>query len=540
MIAILMCCPGGKRPYVTWVARLLRFPKERSARPFTRDRDCAGCSVTIVAGFSEVDEMFERHLRSVEHAAPVTTKYREFEHAVAELLNVPESDIYTSHIAKAGNFDVRMTQSVRARDARLRIGLVPLTVVTEGDLPYVKEAAVRIARDRYPGTSVLLVCDGLDGWRPTWAVGPAESEASIRDFSRFSERLSEFDFYGYPHASPTARAGLTVRLTEREEELIRVILARPEMTKVLYGLEPSLFARLIESDVSARDVIALAHRREVVDRFRRLLQDPDFFSDAVEALGAKEAVWQNLLEENPWILGISLAGQLLTSWNEGKLEQVVAGFSISGPGKRSDALMRTNGGIRAMVFAEIKHHETHLIDKQYRPGCWAPSPELTGGVVQVQRTVQLAIRQIGERLPEEDETGVETGEYTYLVRPRQFLIIGNLADLRTEHGIHRAKYESFELFRRSVHEPEILTFDELLARAEWHVSAADREVQSLPQCVATKALFVKSDLDSADRISSPTFPQEGYTAKGSEFVHRYALGASRDTPSRCARGSWCG
>jgi len=31
---------------------------------------------------------------------------------------------------------------------------------------------------------------------------------------------------------------------------------------------------------------------------------------------------------------------------------------------------------------------------------------------------------------------------------------------------------SFELFRRSLYEPEVITFDELVARAEWHIEAA--------------------------------------------------------------------
>ena len=39
------------------------------------------------------------------------------------------------------------------------------------------------------------------------------------------------------------------------------------------------------------------------------------------------------------MLGVSLGGQLLTSWNPKKLEQVVTGRSAHGVGKRVDALM---------------------------------------------------------------------------------------------------------------------------------------------------------------------------------------------------------
>jgi hypothetical protein len=256
---------------------------------------------------------------------------------------------------------------------------------------------------------------------------------------------------------------------------VRESLTAGEVLQALYDIAPEIVNKIIERDVTADDVLAIAHRKAVVERFRRLLEDPDFFEEqAAPFNGRKEAVWQAFIEESPWILGVSLSGQILTSWSEHKLEQVVAGFSVSGPGKRTDALMHTSGKVRALVFAEIKHHETCLLEKQhYRPGAWAPSPELSGGVVQVQQTIHLASRQIGERLSETDESGAETGEQTWLVRPRSFLIAGNLQQLRGDRGVHQAKYESFELYRRNLYEPEIITFDELLARAEWHVKTLD-------------------------------------------------------------------
>ncbi len=250
--------------------------------------------------------------------------------------------------------------------------------------------------------------------------------------------------------------------------------------RALYRRDPEPIRDLIRTDASAADIIAVAHRREVVKRFRRLLSDEDYFADATATLGGrKEAVWQKLIEEEPWILGATLAGQLLTSWDEAKLEQVVVGFSVAGAGKPAAAVLRTNGRIRSMVFAEIKHHRTPLLAgtaTAYRTDCWAPSSELTGGVVQIQQTVHRATRDIGSRLPELDAAGAETGEHAYLIRPRAFLIVGHLQQLRGDSGVHRAKYESFELYRRNLHEPEVITFDELLARAEWHVTLLDGEL----------------------------------------------------------------
>lgn len=265
-----------------------------------------------------------------------------------------------------------------------------------------------------------------------------------------------------------------------DDQMLRDLFADPAAMQELYAKDPERFRDLIRADASADDVIAVAHRRHVVQHFKRLLEDSEYFDAATKPFaGKKEAVWQRLLEDEPWILGASLTGQLLTSWDDDKLEQIVVGFSVAGAGKRADALLRTNGRIRSMVFAEIKHHQTPLLAQTatpYRPDCWAPSSEITGGVVQVQQTVHRATRDITGRLPDVDDSGAETGEHTYLVRPRCFLIAGNLEQLRGQGGVHRAKYESFELYRRNLYEPEVITFDELLARAEWHVTLLDGEM----------------------------------------------------------------
>ena len=414
-------------------------------------------------------DWFDQRLRNTGHSEPNPVKYRAFEHDLAELLGMRAVDIYAAYISQPGNFDVRMTQSERARNARLRVAVVP----ADKDWTDLTEVASRMAQGRYPGTAVLVIRDNSENWTPRWGIEPSNPEL-LSDLpgylSRFQISFDDFELQTYPYAPPDT----LVELTEQAVQILQDLSARPEMTRILYQLDPRLFARLIENDVRAGDVVAIAHRRAVVNRFRKLLEDAEFFNDAAKPFGgSKEKVWQQLLEQNPCILGVSLAGQLLTSWSDEKLEQVVAGFSISSPGKRADAVMRTNGRIRAMVFAEIKHHNTDLLSTEPRAGCWAPSQALSEGIVQIQRTVHLASRQIGERLSDKDDTGADTGEHTYMVRPRSFLILGNLEELRGPSGVHQDKYESFELYRRNLYEPEIITYDELLARAEWYVETLD-------------------------------------------------------------------
>ncbi|MFF0607352.1 Shedu immune nuclease family protein [Nocardia tengchongensis] len=264
----------------------------------------------------------------------------------------------------------------------------------------------------------------------------------------------------------------------------------------IYRRNSDVFRALISSDDAAADVIALANRRKRVEEFRRLLEDDDYFDSVRKEKFPKrgnEAVWQNFFEENSWIFGVSLSGQLLTSWSPEKLEQVVSGHSIASVGKRTDALLRTSGRIQSMVFAEIKTHRKELLEpvrEPYRSGCWAPSFELSGGVVQIQGTVHRAVAQIGERLADTANDGSDIpGKFTYLLRPRSYLVIGNLASLHGQGGgENQDKVRSFELYRRELIQPEIVTFDELLARAEWTIESAATNSRAEPAGPQTESL----------------------------------------------------
>ena len=132
-----------------------------------------------------------------------------------------------------------------------------------------------------------------------------------------------------------------------------------------------------------------------------------------------------------------------------------------------------------MVFAEIKHHQTNLLGEEYRAGCWSPSKELAGAVVQVQQTTHLASRELGDYIQDQSSEGELLPTGTFLLQPKSFAILGSLDQLTGSiGGAISDKVRSFELFRRSLHDPEVITFDELVARAEWHVEAAASDTAS--------------------------------------------------------------
>lgn len=263
-----------------------------------------------------------------------------------------------------------------------------------------------------------------------------------------------------------------------DDQLLRDVFSDPDALGRAYTQDPERFKELIRTDATAQDVIALQRRRDVVETMRLWLAD-DFAFDAESMdAGGPEKAWQRLLEANPWVLGVGLGGQLLTSWSHERLEQVTSGASIKGAGKRTDALLRTNGIVRSMVFAEIKHHRTELLaGTHYRSACWGPSTELAGAVVQVQQTVRMAVRDLGDYLEDKASDGSRTGEGTFITQPRAYLVVGCLNQLEGTGGPIDEKVHSFELFRRNLAHPEVITFDELLARAEWHVKLAEEQAE---------------------------------------------------------------
>lgn len=255
-----------------------------------------------------------------------------------------------------------------------------------------------------------------------------------------------------------------------DDDLLAAVMADPNALTAAYDRDPEGFAEIIKSDVTATDVIAIAARKEALKRFEILLDDPDEFERAREG-GGKEAVWQRFFEENPWILGVGLSGHLFTSWDETKLERVVGGATVADVGKRVDAMLTTSGAVRSLVLAEIKLHDDPLLEKDaYRSGCWTPSREVSGGVAQAHITADRARDDLGSWLSARDEDGYDTGEQVYAGAPRSYVIIGRLSSLMRDDRLHSDRVRSFELFRRHLSYPEILTYDEVLARARWSLS----------------------------------------------------------------------
>ncbi len=249
--------------------------------------------------------------------------------------------------------------------------------------------------------------------------------------------------------------------------------------KMKFFLENTdLVKEISEHHITKSDIIAYAYRKNQLEVFEKLLNNQGYFESKKEEWGLRgdEAVWQHFFERNSWIFGYGLNYIFTSQLDFKKLEQITSGHSVNSSGKRVDALMKTRGLISSLCFVEIKTHKTPLLkNNSYRSECWPVSEELSGSIAQLQKTVQKAINDIETKLEIDDSSGYPTGELAFLYLPRAFIIIGCLEEFIGNQGVNEQKYSSFELFRRNLTNPEIITYDELFERAKYIIELSEHE-----------------------------------------------------------------
>ena len=138
--------------------------------------------------------------------------------------------------------------------------------------------------------------------------------------------------------------------------------------------------------------------------------------------------------------------------------------------QKGDFLQTTEAEIKFTVLVEIKKPNTQLLGKiAYRNGAWELGVELTGGVAQMQANCNKW-EKAGSQTPENVEALLQKKIFT--VQPKGILVIGHTNQLN-----QIPKRTSFELFRRNTVDSEILTFDELYARAKFIVEQTTEEAE---------------------------------------------------------------
>ncbi len=268
--------------------------------------------------------------------------------------------------------------------------------------------------------------------------------------------------------------------------------------KKLLNDDPDLALEIIQNKITKSDVVALAYRKTQLQIFHNLLNDESFFEMKKNEWNKarNEDVWQYFFEENKWIFGYGLNFVFNSSLEGKKLEQVIKGADLENAGKRVDALLKTRGIINSLCLVEIKTHLTPLLKQvknSYRSAAWSVSDEFNGGLVQTQKTSQIALENIKNKFETTDNEDNPTGETIYSYKPKSYLIIGSHREFLADNGfVNKEKYSSFELFRKNILNPEVITFDELYERAKFIVhdneKSAEKKDESIVEVEAEETI----------------------------------------------------
>ncbi|NTV31030.1 DUF4263 domain-containing protein [candidate division WWE3 bacterium] len=250
---------------------------------------------------------------------------------------------------------------------------------------------------------------------------------------------------------------------ERADEVVRVPQGRQAIIQgLLHGnYSDDFWSELAE--ISPESANRLSYGR--IQELRQLAFDQ--FGQHINASDWSEPMWQDFFEANEWIFGYGLSYKWLHRIGH-TFEQPTTGHTVVGAGRRPDGFTQVAAEIATTVFVEIKKPDTTLLNTtEYRSGIYRPSDELAGGVAQMQATIQDWVGvQHREVFRPTDEDGFDQEKPIYSYQPKGILVVGSLNQFHDGRRHNQNKIRSFELLRRHTTNPEIITFDELLHRAQ--------------------------------------------------------------------------
>jgi len=278
---------------------------------------------------------------------------------------------------------------------------------------------------------------------------------------------------------------LSYEETEKLREELNRMHALVDQTHLRRGADHLVVAPEAEVVITgqnrARTIRELLNKGYSDDLWDALIQnDPDLVtrlsyarihSENQKALGEFEANlklrqgeqwWEDFFKRNTWIFGYGLNYKFLSTL---QAQPSYGGTGVNGAGmQKGDFLQRTEAFLRFTVLVEIKKPGTDLLgNKKYRNGAWELHEELTGGVSQLHANCRT-----WEKEGSETEANLEAflRQRTFTVQPKAILVIGH-----TNQLTDASQRNTFELFRRNLVNPEILTFDELYERAKFIVES---------------------------------------------------------------------
>jgi antiviral defense system Shedu protein SduA len=252
-----------------------------------------------------------------------------------------------------------------------------------------------------------------------------------------------------------------------ELDLPDLIVARRENIVEVSADRRAVIEQLIQNDYSSE---FWDHLRELRPDITTQLADAELlrrrksavavFEEELENQLWDEGDWEKFFQANQWIFGLGLRFQFLSVLHN-QANYGGANFTRKGE-QKGEFLMNTEGEEKFTVLVEIKRPETRFFqDGQYRNGVPKINPEFMNAISQVQVNTHTWEMEGSKR---EHDLELLSEENIRTISPRSILVCGNTSELSDS-----TRRKAFELFRRRLSLPEIVTFDELLARARFIV-----------------------------------------------------------------------
>lgn len=163
-----------------------------------------------------------------------------------------------------------------------------------------------------------------------------------------------------------------------------------------------------------------------------------------------EEFWQQTFQDFSFVLSQVFAVPVM--YIQGKAH--IGGEDVDGTGRKIVDYLYQNESSNEAILIEIKAPTTKLLKRKYRDDVYLPSDDLAGSVIQVKNYKKKTIKSLENRFQAEKRFDV--------FNPKCVVIIGNAS----QELIKPEQRESFELFRSTLQDVEIVTYDELFRKVD--------------------------------------------------------------------------
>lgn len=315
--------------------------------------------------------------------------------------------------------------------------------------------------------TIVLERRGRDGWHPQDGAILGELKGgAVAKLELRTEHVKKLITGLQVLADAAKLEGIELRSTTalvvgKRDEVVQVVENQhkaviQQLIQNNHGAEFWSTLRSLDPDITAQLADAEIHRRRRASAAE--------FEREMHLQRWSEANWEAFFVRNQWIFGLGLRYQFL-SLLKNQANYGGANYTRKGE-QKGEFLMTTEAEERFTVLIEIKRPDSpifHTTSKEspFRSGVPGFSTEFVNAISQVQVNANTWELQ-GSKREADYEQLLQARIRT--ISPRSLLVFGHTKEL---DDINRRN--SFELFRCRLTSPEVVTFDELLARARFIV-----------------------------------------------------------------------